>query len=362
MTPELSIVIPTYNEAGNVAALFESIEQALPGGGWEIVFVDDDSPDGTSRIVLDLAARDPRVRCIRRLGRRGLSSACVEGMLSSASPFLCVMDADLQHDPSLIPAMLARLKSGPADVVIGSRYVESGSTGGLGPTRRWMSRFATVLSHTLTRVDVRDPMSGFFMVKRVFFEKVVHRLSGRGFKILLDMLMTPDRPVACEELPYRMRSRVHGASKLSTGVLWDFLILLIDKLAGRMIPARFIAFAAVGFSGILVQIFALWLLHRVLTAAFLPADALATLVAMTSNFVLNNLFTYRDRRLHGAAFFRGLLSFYVACGFGAFINIALATHVHGLGHPWWLAGLLGAIAGAVWNYAITAVFTWPRAG
>lgn len=362
MPAELSIVIPTYNEAGNVLALFEALERALPGGGWEIVFVDDDSPDGTSRIVRELAARDARVRCIQRLGRRGLASACVEGMLSTASPYLCVMDADLQHDPSLIPAMLARLKAGGADLVIGSRYVESGSTGELGRTRKRMSRFATVLSRSLTRVDVRDPMSGFFMVSRAFFESVVRRLSGRGFKILLDMLMTSERPAVCVELPYRMRSRIHGESKLSTRVLWDFLILLIDKLAGRMIPARFISFVAVGFSGVFVQMLALWILHQVMSAAFIPADAVAVLVAMTTNFTLNNQFTYADRRLSGTEFIRGLLSFYLACSFGAIINVSLAGYIVAFGHPWQLAGLLGAIAGAVWNYAVTAVFTWPKAG
>jgi len=360
LSTELSIIVPTYNEAGNVCALIEVLQRALPDCDWEVVFVDDDSPDGTSRIVRELAARDRRVRCIQRLDRRGLASACVEGMLSTASPYLCVMDADLQHDAALLPDMLARLKAGGIDLVIGSRYVGAGSTGELRRARVWMSRLATHLSRVLTGLDVRDPMSGFFMMQRPFFERVMHRLSNRGFKILLDTLMSADPPAVYAELPYHMRSRVQGESKLSGRVLWDFLIMLVDKLAGRMIPVRFISFAAVGFSGIFVQLFALWLLHRALTTAFLPADALATVAAMTSNFTLNNLFTYRDRRLRGMAWLRGLFSFYIACAFGAFINVALATHLFGLGQPWWLAGLLGAVAGAVWNYAMTAVFTWPK--
>lgn len=360
MPTELTIVVPTYNEAGNVGELLALLERTLRDCSWEVVFVDDDSPDGTSRIVREIAGHDARVRCMQRLGRRGLSSACMEGMLAAASPYLCVMDADLQHDASLLPAMLARLRAGGVDLVIGSRYVEAGSTGDLGQTRTRMSRAAVRLSRLLTGLEVRDPMSGFFMLRRAFFERTVHRLSGRGFKILLDLLMSSEPPPAWVELPYRMRSRVAGESKLSAKVLWDFLILLIDKLSGRWLPPRFISFAAVGFSGIFVQLAAIWLLHRVWTTPFLPAEALATVAAMTSNFVLNNEFTYRDRRLRGKALLRGLVSFYLACAFGAFINIGLATLVFGLGHPWWLAGLLGAIAGAVWNYAITAVFTWPK--
>lgn len=360
MSTELSIVVPTYDEAGNVGELFALLDRTLRDCNWEIVFVDDDSPDGTSRVVRALAAGDARVRCVQRLGRRGLASACMEGMLATASPYLCVMDADLQHDEALIPEMLARLKAGGADLVIGSRYVEAGSTGDLGQSRTRLSLAATRLSRALTGLDVRDPMSGFFMVRRPFFERTVRRLSGRGFKILLDLLMSSKPPAVWVELPYRMRSRNTGESKLSAKVLWDFLILLIDKLVGRWIPPRFISFAAVGFSGIFVQISAIWLLHRALATPFLPAEALATVAAMTSNFILNNEFTYRDRRLRGSAFLRGLFSFYLACAFGAFVNIALATHVFGLGYPWWLAGLLGAVAGAVWNYAVTAVITWPR--
>ncbi|MBI2994028.1 MAG: glycosyltransferase family 2 protein [Gammaproteobacteria bacterium] len=360
LSTELSIIVPTYNESGNVQALLELIRGSLPDCEWEVVFVDDDSPDGTSRIVREIAARDRRVRCIQRLGRRGLSSACVEGMLSTVSPYLCVMDADLQHDTALLPDMLARLKAGDLDLVIGSRYVDAGSTGDLGRARAWMSRLATRLSRLLTGLDVRDPMSGFFMMRRPFFENVMHRISGRGFKILLDALMSAEPPAVYVELPYRMRTRSRGESKLSARVLWDFLIMLIDKLAGRMVPARFISFATVGFSGIFVQIFALWILHRVMSAAFVPADAVATLVAMTTNFSLNNYFTYADRRLSGKAFLRGLLSFYAACAFGAIINVSLAATIVAWGYPWWLAGSLGAVAGAVWNYAITAVFTWPK--
>lgn len=358
MSAEISIVVPTYNERGNIAPLFSALNAALKGLSWEVVFVDDDSPDGTSEILLDLARRESRVRVIRRLGRRGLAAACIEGILSTAAPYVCVIDADLQHDETIIPEMLARMRSGDLDIAIGSRYAGSGSTGTLPVHRARMSRLARRLCGLVTGLKIADPTSGFFMFRRPFFETVMRRLSGRGFQTLLDMLMSARAPVACAELPYTMRSRREGQSKLSAGVIWDFFVLLAHKQLGRMIPARFISFVAVGFSGVFVNMAALWAFYRLLTASFLPAQAFATLIAMTSNFILNNRFTYSDRRLSGLEFFRGLFSYYLACAFGALINVAMAGWLFDQAFPWWLAGLLGAVAGAVWNYAVTAVITW----
>lgn len=119
--PELCIVVPTFNEAGNVAVLVERLTEVLAGTDWEAVFVDDDSPDGTAARVRTLGRADGRVRCIRRIGRRGLSSATIEGMLSTSAPFVAVMDGDLQHDEALLPQMLDRLRSGAAELVIASR-------------------------------------------------------------------------------------------------------------------------------------------------------------------------------------------------------------------------------------------------
>jgi len=268
------------------------------------------------------------------------------------------MDADLQHDETIIPQMLERLERDDLDIVVCSRYLESDGARGMPAQRARLSRLGTRLCSIVTGLDVSDPLSGFFLFRRAFFERVVRRLSGRGFKILLDMLMSAPGRVAWAELPYRMRSRRAGESKLSAGVIWDFLVLLVHKQTGRLVPSRFISFTAVGFIGVFVHLAALWLFHRLLSAPFLPAQALATVIAMTSNFVLNNLFTYRDRRLHGLEFIRGLISFYLACALGALINVALGGWLYQRNFTWWLAGSLGAIAGAVWNYAVTAVITW----
>ena len=358
MTAELTIVVPTYNERENVQPLFNAVASVLGESSWEIIYVDDDSPDGTADVVRQMAGSDPRVRCIRRIGRRGLSSACIEGILASTSPYICIMDADLQHDEKILPDMLDMLVRGNKEIVVGSRYMGEGSTGALSRHRVWVSRTATKLGGLLLRVPVSDPMSGFFMLTRDYFESVVYRLSGKGFKILLDILVSADRPVEVTEIPYTMRQRDRGESKLNAMVVWEFMSLFVEKLFGRLFPSRFIAFTLVGFSGLFLHLSILWFMHRYLQQLFFPSQALATFVAMTSNYMLNNYFTYRDRRLHGVAFFKGLLSFYIACSFGALINLALASLLFDFSFPWWLAGAVGAVAGAVWNYAVTAIITW----
>jgi dolichol-phosphate mannosyltransferase len=362
MTADLAIVIPTYNERDNVAPLHAALVRALNGVRWEAVFVDDDSPDGTAQAVRALARTDGRVRCLQRLGRRGLASACIEGTLATSAPCVCVIDADLQHDEAVIPRMLEQLVAEGLDLVVATRYAGRGGLGTLSPLRVRLSRLATRLTHALTRVPVSDPMSGFFLFRRAWFERIMRRLSGRGFKILLDMLLSADAPPRFGEIGYTMRARTHGESKLSAGVIWDFGLLLAHKLLGRMIPPRFISFSAVGLSGVAVHMGVLWLVHRSLQYAFVPAQAAATVVAMTSNFALNNALTYSDRRLHGLRALRGLISFYAACALGALINVALAGWSAEAGAPWWAAGLLGVVAGAVWNFASTAVLTWRDTG
>lgn len=362
MGAELAVVIPTYNERDNVAPLLAALARALARQRWEVVFVDDDSPDGTAAVVRALARDDERVRCLVRIGRRGLSSACIEGALATTAPCVCVIDADLQHDESIIPRMLERLQAEQLDLVVATRYAGAGSPGAMPPLRARLSRCATWLARVLTQVPVSDPMSGFFLFRRAWFEGVMRALSGRGFKILLDLLLSSPTPPRYAEVAYTMRSRAHGISKLSAGVIWDFGLLLAHRMLGRMIPARFISFAAVGLSGVGVHMCVLWLAHRVLGAAFVPAQATATVVAMTGNFVLNNHLTYSDRRLHGLNALRGLVSFYAACSIGALINVALAGWAVAAGAHWWLAGLLGVLAGAVWNFASTAVLTWRDPG
>lgn len=354
--PELSVVVPAYRERDNVLPLLSALERALQGCDWEAIFVVDDAFDGTEELVRNRAQQDRRVRCIQRIGRRGLASACIEGMLASSAPYVAVMDADLQHDEKVLPRLLAAARHDGADVVVASRYMAGGSTGDLPPERVRMSRLASALSGVLCK-GLSDPMSGFFVVRRTFLERVVRRLYGRGFKILLDLVAAARGDVRIAELPYRMRSRVHGESKLGARVIAEFFMLLLYHLTGRFLPARFFLFAAVGATGIGVHLTVLWLLFAG-SRDFLLSQALATWTAMTSNFFLNNAITYGDQRLRGTRIWRGLLSFYLSCGIGALINIALAEWLFLKSMPYWLAGLAGALIAALWNFFTTASFTW----
>jgi dolichol-phosphate mannosyltransferase len=358
MIPTLSIIVPTYNESGNVRPLFERLSSALRGLDWDVVFVDDDSTDGTRDEVRQLEDTDRRVRLIHRVGRRGLSSACIEGMLSTMSPVVAVMDADLQHDETILPQMYETLTSGGYDLVIGSRYTKGGDATGLAGFRMSMSLYATRITHLLTRVPVADPMSGFFMIRRTALDETVRKLSGRGFKILLDLLISAPRPLRCTEVSYSFRNRHSGVSKLDTAVLWEFALVLLSKFLGNWIPVRFLMFLIVGGLGVAVHLAVLGISLFGLQASFSTSQAAAVAAAMTSNFFLNNLFTYRDLRLRGWQLIYGLVMFYVGCSLGAIVNLATAEYLFEQGLPWWVAGVFGAIASAVWNFGVVSVFAW----
>jgi dolichol-phosphate mannosyltransferase len=360
-TAELALVIPTLNEQGNVASLVERLERVLAGIAWEVIFVDDDSTDGTREAIQPIARRDPRVRLLHRIGRRGLASACIEGWLATSAPYIAVIDADMQHDERLLPEMLHALKSEPLDIVVGSRYVEGGGMGQLSAGRVRISGFATRLGRRILRADIADPMSGFFMIRRDAFDRAVRNLSGIGFKILMDLFASSPEPLRYKELAYEFRTRSYGDSKLDTLVAWEYVMLVGDKLVGHIIPVRFLSFALVGGLGLVIHLCVLGVSLRLLGFSFEISQAAATLIAMVSNFALNNVLTYRDLRLRGWDFLRGLVSFFLVCAAGAVANVGVGTVLFDtVALPWWAAGVAGAVVGAVWNYAVSGVFTWRR--
>ncbi len=357
---DLAVVIPTYNESANVMPLLERLRTALRGIEWEAVFVDDNSPDGTAAVVRRIARTDARVRVIQRIGRRGLASACIEGMLATPAPYIAVIDADLQHDESILPRMYEKIRAGSLDLVIGSRNVEGGSMGEFAKERVMLSGLGSRLSRAVCKCNLSDPMSGFFLLERGFFEEVVYRLSGVGFKILVDIVASSERPVRFAEVPYRFRNRERGESKLDINVGLEYVQLLIDKVMGNVLPSRFVMFGIVGAAGLLVHLAILALLYYFAGYKFLYAQAVATLVAMTFNFLVNNLTTFRDRRLRGSKIVTGLLIYYVACSIGAVTNFSFAQILLTAGLPWYLAGILGMTVSSVWNYGVNTIFTWKR--
>lgn len=356
----LSIVVPTFNESQNVGLLVGMVADALPGIAWELVFVDDNSPDDTAGTVRALALADPRVRVVHRYGRRGLSSACVEGILATSAPYVAIMDADLQHDEKILKPMLERIEQGDVDLVVGSRYVEGGGMGEFSKNRQRMSQFATMLALKLTKTPISDPMSGFMMMRREAFMRSLPHLSTVGFKILLDIAASAPTPLRVAEVPFTFRTRQHGESKLDSLVLWEYAQLLLDKLVGKWIPVRFLSFALVGGLGVFVHFAILTLMFKAFNQPFGTAQAAATIVAISSNFFLNNMFTYRDQRLQGWALLRGWITFYIVCAIGAFANIGVADWLFQHKNYWALSALAGIAVSVVWNYVMSAFFTWKK--
>jgi dolichol-phosphate mannosyltransferase len=358
--PQLSIVVPTFNERDNVVTLFRRLEKALLGIPFEAIFVDDNSPDGTWQVLRALSREDGRVRCIRRIGRRGLSGACIEGILASSAPCAAVIDADLQHDETQLPKMLGLLQGGEFDLVVGSRYIEGGSAESFNRQRAGASALATEVAKRVLRVEIADPMSGFFMIRRDRFEELAPQLSTQGFKILLDVVATAHGALRVKEIPYTFGSRLHGESKLDSMVALDFLGLVLAKSTRDVVSLRFLLFAMVGSLGLVVHLAALYAALKIFNVPFAGAQACGALCAMTSNFILNNFLTYRDQRLKGFAVLRGLLLFYLVCSVGLFANVGVAFSVYDQEPIWWLAGAAGALMGVVWNYAMSGLFVWRK--
>ena len=357
---ELSVVIPTYKERQNIAPLLAALQASLQGINWEVIFVDDHSPDHTADEVRALALSNPRVRILERIGRRGLSSACIEGMMASPAPSLAVMDADMQHDETALPEMLRLLQQKHLDVVVASRRVKGGSMGEFARERVRLSDLGSRVSRLVCNCDVTDPMSGFFVVNSEFFRAAVPRLTGTGFKLLVDILASSPRAPRIAEVPYRFRKRLTGESKLDVNVELEYLFLILDKMLGRYLPTRFLLFVVVGAFGLLIHLSILAIFHFLDSAAFAKGQVVATLSAMMFNFFLNNVVTFRDRRLKGWALARGLVTFYAACSVGVLINLSFADRLLAAGLPWYLAGLSGVAISSFWNYGVNAIVTWRR--
>jgi dolichol-phosphate mannosyltransferase len=356
---ELAIVIPTYNERENVVLLAERLKRVLADVSWEAIFVDDDSPDGTAEVVRGLGAADSRIRVLQRIGRRGLASACIEGMLATSARFVAVMDADLQHDESILPVMLAQIRQGDIELVVATRKAGGGNAN-LGGKRLQLSNLGARLSGLVCQTPLSDPMSGFFMITRACFQQVARKLCGTGFKILVDIVASAGRELALAEVPYTFRRRQHGESKLEISVGMEYVYLLLDKITHGLLPPRFAMFLFVGGTGMAVHMAVLSWLYAFRHLQFLLGQTIAAVVAMTWNFFLNNAITFSDVRLRGWRMLMGLCMFYLTCSFGVLTNITVAQYVFAHEWPWMLAAFAGIAVSSVWNYVISSILAWHR--
>lgn len=363
----LSVILPTYNEAANLPELLPTIEEALRGVPHEVIIVDDDSPDRTWEAARELTSKFPTLRVIRRVGRRGLSSAVIEGFLAATGNVLVVMDADGQHDAGLILKLSEAVRANHG-MAIGSRYIEGGSTGQWDERRAALSRLATRWAIRLCRVKVKDPMSGFFAVDRGVFEDALPRLNPKGFKILLDLLIHARAGTQVRELPFTFGRRAHGESKLSRRVQIEFLEYLYEAAFGRFVPLTFVKYCIVGLIGVAVHLAAFFVASRLLVggAHLTPADtprsfAIAMVAGLEAailfNFILNNAWTFASQRLRGAGAVAGFLRFNAACAFGAVAAYSVTASLFALGFDF-ASVVIGALVGVVWNYTINRVFTW----
>jgi dolichol-phosphate mannosyltransferase len=367
---ELTVVVPTFNEAGNVEKLIAALRAALDGVAWQVIYVDDDSPDGTAAAVKAIAAGDPRVQCLRRVGRRGLAGAVIEGAMASAAPYVAVIDGDLQHDETLLPKMLAALRAGQGQLAIASRYLDKDETveGLSSGARRAGSRLANWLGRRVLHQEVNDPVSGFFMIERGLIDAVSPQLSTEGFKVLFDIIACQPAPLKLVELPYTFRERNAGGSKLDRRIVIDYLGLLLSKLTHDIVSTRALMFGLVGASGLAINLIALKLLvmlghqdfgsHYSDEAIFLVSQVSASVIAMTSNYLINNAVTYRDKRKHGLGLLIGYLKFCVFCSIGLVASLAVSDLLFRATHSVILSGAAGAGFGALWNYVTTSIAVW----
>jgi dolichol-phosphate mannosyltransferase len=358
---QLAVIVPVLNERDNIAPLLSKLGVVLKDIIHEVIFVDDGSMDGTQAEIEEIARFDPHVRLVRRFGRRGLSSAVVEGMCASVADVVAVIDGDLQHDETILPQMYRAIADDGKDLAIGTRYSGDGSFGDWNKTRISISRLATRIASPIVKTPLSDPMSGFFAIRRSILLDLIPQLSTVGYKILLDIVASAGKRLNTAEFPYRFGVRVAGESKLDSAVVLEYIELILDKMFGRVLPAKLILFGAVGGSGVIVHMAILSILLNLLSQTFTHAQIGAVIVAMIYNFTLNNNFTYRDRRLRGFNWIKGLLSFSLLCSLGAIANVGVSSifYERDADH-WWLAGLAGVAVGSVWNFVATKWLTWRQ--
>ena len=379
VAPVVSVVTPTFNEAENLPELVRAVHAALGTLPHEIVVADDDSPDRTWEVAEQLAEDDSSIRVLRRFRDPGLSAAVLDGMTVARGEYLAVIDADLQHDPAILPEMVGLLASGTVDVCVGSRATEGGGYGDWSAARRLVSWVATMIAKVLLRVPVSDPMSGYFVITRRAYEQTAAQINARGFKILLEFVGR-NRSLRVAEVPYEFRNRVHGETKLNRSVIRSYLLAVSELWLGRQIDPVFLLYVLVGIVGLVVNSvafalaeaagFPLWTtgLNKAIDpiyTSFLFSVQLSILVL----FVLNNEFTFWEDRYRGWKLVPAFLAYEVVSIIGTLIHVAVFTFLQNTGFLLGVLGagparvvhnLTGAVLALIVNWFLNTTYVWKR--
>ncbi len=358
----VSIVLPTYNERDNIEPLLAQLLLLKQHVDLEILVVDDDSADGTAELIRQLAHHEPALRLIRRVGRAGLASAIKEGLLDATGDVAVVMDSDGQHEPASVLRAIETLQRQDLDLVIGSRFHAQAEILGLSGRREqgsnWANRCARY-SLPQTYVQLTDYMSGFFALRLDEAIPLLRAVDVNGFKFLYELLAVSKGRLRVAEVPLSFQPRVHGSSKLDLAIVWDFLISILHSLSFRVLPRRAISFGLVGSSGVFVQVLLCQLLTGLAGIHFERALPFAVVAAATSNYLINNVLTFRFARLRGLELLKGLLKFLLVSSLPALANVglAIAFYENVARNSLW-AQLAGIIVVFVWNYAASSRFVW----
>ena len=379
VAPVVSVVTPTFNEAENLPVLVEAVHAALGTLPHEIVVADDDSPDRTWEVAEALAQDDPSIRVLRRFRDPGLSAAVLDGMTVARGEYLAVIDADLQHDPAILPEMVGMLASGTVDVCVGSRATEGGGYGDWSAARRLVSWVATVIAKVLLRVPVSDPMSGYFVITRAGYESTASQINARGFKILLEFVGR-NRSLRVAEVPYEFRNRVHGETKLNRSVIRSYLLAVSELWLGRQIDPVFLLYVLVGIVGLVVNSvafalaeaagFPLWTtgLNKAIDPIY-TSFLFSVQVSIFVLFVLNNEFTFWEDRYRGWKLVPAFLAYEVVSIIGTLVHVAVFTFLQNTGFLLSVVGagparvvhnLTGAVLALIVNWFLNTTYVWKR--
>ena len=358
----ISIIIPTFNEAKNIRSLINNLANLLNNLDYEIIVVDDDSPDGTANEVNKLMEQNKNIYLISRVGRYGLSSAIKEGLIFGKGEYLIVLDGDGQHDANCILDLIKKIKETNSDMVIASRFLDSSEIKGLSEKRSFGSKLANIaarISLSSNYSNLTDYLSGCFCLKRKNTELFIRKIEINGFKFLYEILALSKGRLSIVEVPLLFKERNHGKSKLDLAIVWDFFISILHNISYRILPRRAISFGLVGISGVFVQLLITLLLINIFLIEFKSALPFSVVCAATSNFLINNQLTFRNNRLRNLALLKGLLKFLLVASLPVIANVGIATAFYQyISSDTLIAQIAGIAIVYAWNYLASSLFVW----